>query len=183
MKTTVLAFLTAFSPLLVGADNAITIDVKPGLWETTVKSEMSGVTMQMPQIPEETLAKMPPEQRARVEAMMKGRGMNNTNTTRSCITREMISQGLAYQNDKSCSYKLTGSSSSRQDIHVECTRGPQQTVGDMAIDRVDAEHTHGSMNMKMSGNTSMSMKMSFDAKFISSDCGDVKPNAAETVKK
>src|SRR5579863_7235884 len=106
MKTTIFAILTALAPLAASAADIKPIDVKPGLWETTVKNDVTGMpAMQMPQIPEETLNRMPPEQRARVEAMMKGRGAGGTNTSKSCITQEMVNQGLNFQNDKSCTYK------------------------------------------------------------------------------
>ena|SRR5579883_860940 len=185
MMKTIVAMIALASPLMYGADNIIPIDVKPGLWETTMKTEMNGATMQMPQIPEETLNRMPPEQRARVEAMMKGRGSLGNNTTRSCITKDMIAQGLAYQKDKSCTYKLANSSASKQEIHVECTRGPNQTNGDLVLDRVDSEHVKGNMVMKVSndGRGAMNMKMAFESKFISSDCGSVKPGESESVKK
>ena len=45
-------------------------NIKPGLWEVTVTPKVSG---EMP-IPEDQLAKMTPEQRAKVEAMVKGAG-------------------------------------------------------------------------------------------------------------
>jgi hypothetical protein len=54
----------------------------------------------------------------------------------------------------------------------------------MTLDRVDAEHMKGNMVMKTSGDAStggpgrsMDMKMTFSSKWLSSDCGDVKPAA------
>jgi len=187
MKTTIVALLTLFSPLLASADDIIKLDVKPGLWETSTKTEMSGMpAMQMPQIPEETLAKMPPEQRARVEAMMKGRGMGGpmSNTSRSCQTRETIDKGFG-QRDQACTYKVTNSLFAKQEIHVDCTRNGSKQTGDIVLQRADPEHVTGTALMKgsMGNGGEMTIKVAYDAKWISSDCGSIKPGDSEPVKK
>jgi hypothetical protein len=162
------------------------IDVKPGLWENTTTSQISGLSMptNMPQISPDQLAKMPPEARARVEAMMKGGpGAPQTNTMKACITAEQLSQPMFGNGDKSCTYKLTGSSSGSQTIHVDCTRGNTKTAGDLTLKRVDSEHLTGDMFMKTTGDSStngsagqnMTIKLSFSNKWLGADCGDVKP--------
>ena len=172
-------------PVAMWAQN-IKLDVKPGLWEETVTSQMSGVSMptNMPQISPDQLAKMPPEARARVEAMMKGGpGAPQTTTTKACITSEELSGPMFRNADKSCTYKMTGSSSSTQTIHLECARGNTKSTGDVTLNRVDSEHMKGDMVMKTTGDSStngsagqnMSLKLSFSNRWLSSDCGDVKP--------
>src|SRR5690348_15022970 len=111
MKTTILVLFAAFTILPGSAQQLKPIDVKVGLWESTNTSEMSGMPA-MPAIPPDKLAQVPPEQRARIEAMMKGRGGSNTSTTRSCLTKESLERGLNFLNDKSCVSKTTSSSSS-----------------------------------------------------------------------
>jgi hypothetical protein len=162
------------------------IDVKPGLWENTVTTQMSGMNMpSMPSVSPDQLAKMPPEARARVEAMIKGgTGAPQTSTNKACITKENLSKPIFDNADKSCIYKLVSSSSSTQQIHVECTKGNSKTSGDLSFNRVDNEHLKGNMDMKTTGDAStsgsaaqnMTIKMTFSNKFISSDCGDVKPS-------
>jgi hypothetical protein len=165
------------------------VDVKPGLWENTTTSEISGLAMPaMPQISPDQLAKMPPAQRAQIEAMMKGgMGTPRTNTTKVCITQEALSRSLFDNGDKSCTFKVVSSSSSNQQIHVECTRGNTKTSGDLNLDRVDSEHLKGNMNMKTTGDSStagsagqnMTIKLSFSNKYLSADCGDVKPGGGD----
>ncbi len=182
MKTKIAMVLTMVAPLVASAADLKPLDVKTGLWETTAKTEIGGLPARsMPQIPEDRLAAMPPEQRARIEAMMKGRGMTGaqSTTTKSCLTRESLERGFNLHNEKSCVVKLNNSSSSRQELHLECTRGANQTAGDLTIERVDAEHVKGNMLMKSSGNAGISVKMTFDTKFVSPDCGDVKPLGAK----
>jgi hypothetical protein len=59
------------------------MDVKTGQWETTMTGQITG----MPAVPPEALAQMTPEQRAKVEAAMGGRGAKPTVST-SCRTKE-----------------------------------------------------------------------------------------------
>ena len=104
--------------------------------------------------------------------------------TKSCITREQLSKPLFDNGEKSCTYKIVTSTSSSQQIHVECAKGNSKTFGDLNLDRVDSEHLKGSMNMKTSADTAsgaaagqnMNIRISFINKWISSDCGDVKPS-------
>lgn len=188
MKTTLLALIALFSPLVASADDIIKLDVKPGLWETSAKSEISGMpAMAMPQIPEETLAKMPPEQRARVEAMMKGRGMGGpmTNTTRSCQTPETIAKGFGTR-DQACTYNLKSTLLAKQEIHMECNRNGSKQTGDIVLERADPEHVKGTGLLKGTmGNSQqdMTIKLAFDSKWISSDCGKIKPGESESVSK
>jgi hypothetical protein len=180
MKTAILLSLMIVAPLTGNAQDIKPIDIKTGLWETTSTSEMTGMpATQMPQIPADKLAQLSPEQQARIQSAMKGRGGPQTSTIKSCFTQEQLNKGLNLQNDNSCTYKVTSSSGSRQEIHTECTRGQMKTTGDLTLDRIDSEHVKGTMVMKGLGSTpqtnNVNMKVSFETKFISSNCGDVKP--------
>jgi hypothetical protein len=66
-----------------------------------------------------------------------------------------------------------------QNIHMECTQGKTNTVGDLMIERVDSEHAKGNLVMKASGDRPINIKRSFTMKWLSADCGDVKPLAAK----
>jgi hypothetical protein len=160
------------------ADDIRPFDAKPGLWETTSTSQMEGVNMPaMPQIPPDKLAQMPPEQRARVEAMLKNRpGSARTSTNRSCQTRETLDHGMGLQNRGDCTQQVVSSSSSKMQVHMECSpaNGPK-SAGDLMIDRIDPGHAKGNLNMKVAGDHPMTINVSFDTKWISADCGDVKP--------
>jgi hypothetical protein len=153
-------------------------DVKLGLWETTSTTEMSGMAMPaMPEIPPDALSRMPPEQRARVEAMMKGRGGSpRAMTVRSCITKETLDRAGAFgQTDKSCTMKVVSSTPMKQVLHMDCARDNNHMTGDMTIERVDTAHVKGTSVIKAEGEHAISMKSSFETKFLSPDCGDVKP--------
>jgi hypothetical protein len=163
------------------ADNITPFDGKPGLWEAVTEIGGMPAMPAMPAIPEETLARMPAAQRAQVEAMMKGRGAGGgpTTTSKICLTKDSFDKSSAFgQSDKSCTYKVVSSSSSKQQVHVECTKENTKTTGDMTIERVDAEHVRGTMTMNSpSIPQPLNMKVSFT--WLSSDCGDVKPAGAK----
>ena len=164
MRAKIVMGLAVLWPLASWAGDSF--DVKPGLWETsTSMSNMSGMPAApaMPQIPEATLARMPAQQRAQVEAMMKGRGAAGPQTTvRSCMTKESLDRGALGQADKSCNWNLVSSTSTKQVIHD------------------DPEHVKGTMAMASSeGAKNVGATVSFSMKWLGADCGDVKPAGAK----
>jgi Protein of unknown function (DUF3617) len=155
-----------------------TFDVKPGLWDITTTTEISG----MPPVP--NLDQMTPEQRARVEGAMKNMtAAPHVNKTKSCVTREGIEKAIAKasssQNNR-CATKISNMTASRVDLHIECTpeKGEMKTNGDITIERQDPEHIKGNGGMKVGGvnGRTMNVKWSMTGAFISSDCGNVKPD-------
>jgi hypothetical protein len=179
--TTIASLALIWAVSARAADQIKPLDVKPGLWETKASTELGGMPKMQaaPSLPPEALEKLPPEQRARLEAMMKARsgGAPMTTTTKVCMTREALSNPLAFSRaDKSCTPKVISSSSSKQQIHVDCDRDGVKMAGDLTMERLDTEHLRGNMVMK-GGEASrpIDVKMSFETKWVSTDCGDVKP--------
>src|SRR5450432_307498 len=77
MKTTILCGLILITPFASFAADLKPFDAKLGLWEGTTTMETTrgpAIPQKKPQISEETLAKMPPAQRAQVEAMITNSG-------------------------------------------------------------------------------------------------------------
>ncbi|HEY1242524.1 MAG TPA: hypothetical protein VGF16_18310, partial [Bryobacteraceae bacterium] len=99
MKNVLFFAITILYPLASwGADDFKPMDVKTGLWESTMTNQMSG---QMP-IPAEALAKLTPEQRARIEQAMKARASQGpkTSTNRSCVTKEQLNKPMTFNQDQ-----------------------------------------------------------------------------------
>lgn len=157
-------------------------DVKLGLWESThtITTEMAGMpsTPAMPQLTEAQLAQIPPAQRAQIEAMMKGRGgagSPQSTVVKYCQTAESRARALNVSpRESGCSTKLTSMSATKEEIHMDCT-GKFKASGDMVVERVDSEHAKGNMVLKSEGDHPMTIRMSFSTKWLSADCGDVKP--------
>jgi hypothetical protein len=186
MRTFLIVGVTALFPLAsVGfASDIKPFDAKTGLWEGTSTMEREGMPAMPPiQIPPEKLAQMPPEQRAKVEEMIKSRSNLNgpqTTTSRSCLTRESFEKGMAMgeaREASSCTRQIVSSTSSRTEIHFECAPASgAKSSGDIVMERVDSEHMKGQMISKsVYKDRPINIKMTFSSKWISSDCGDVKP--------
>lgn len=168
-----------------GAESLTPLDVKLGLWETKTQHQMGGMgnVPALPAIPPETLAKMPPEQRARVEAMMKGRaaGALGGMITKTCITREQLDNPMAFsRGDHSCTQKVISSSSSRWQVRIDCNENSHKMTGNLTVERIDSTHIKGNMVAKGGMEEHpVDMKMSFESTWLSTDCGKVKPERGQ----
>jgi hypothetical protein len=170
MKITI---LIAFTVLLAVTSVAQPINVKTGLWETTATSQVSG----MPPIPAEALARLTPDQRAKMEQAMGGGGGPRTTTMKSCVTQEMLDKALNFgdNKDQNCKRTLVSSSATKQEIHMECAHGQDKTTSDIHFEAVDRTTVKGTMTMNSAaqGGRGMSMKVDFSSKYLGADCGDV----------
>jgi hypothetical protein len=155
-------------------------NVKEGLWETTTTHSMSG----LPGMSDDMLAKLPPDQRARVEEMMKQRGMSmngNTTTIKSCVTRQKIHKGMAFADNRdNCTHDFVNSSVNHFEVKFHCDEtskdGSKATVdGKTVVDVVDSDSAKGMTHMVTSSNgRDVTMDVTFSSKFLASDCGDIK---------
>jgi hypothetical protein len=176
VKVTILLGLAFLWPLLSWtADTVQPLDVKLGLWETTTINEMSG----MPPMPAEVLAKLTPEQRAKMEGVFKARAAQGPKTTtrRTCLDKQKLDKSVAFgdDSDKSCRRTIISSSRSKQDAHLECTDEKMKRSGDLHIEAINPENIKGSMQMTAAGGSStMNIKVAFTAKWIGSSCAELK---------
>ncbi len=151
------------------------MNVKLGLWEVTVSTQRSG----MPAMPQVDLSKVPPEQRARVEAMMKqqqGMMAGQPTVTKTCITKEKLEKEFYQPNqaDDSCKRTLVSSTASLQDIKIECS-GKTKMAGTVRIEAVDNEHVTGKTHFDVdSEGHQMTVASTIAGKWVAADCGGVK---------
>lgn len=176
MKTPILLALACLTPLAGWAVDPVPMDVKLGLWETTLTNQMDISSM----IPPEALASMTPDQRAKMEATMSGRGGARTSTSKHCVTKDTMNEALAsasMDNIKkmNCTRTFLTSTSTKQVIHMECSSEAMKTSGDIQAEVIDRENTKGSMVMTLGGGGGRggNMKMSWTTKWLGADCGDV----------
>ena len=123
------------------------------------------------------LAKMAPEQRAKMEAAMKARAAQGAKTTtrRTCLTKQELNKPFAFgdDNDKSCKSTLISSSRSKQEAHLECAN--EKRSGDVHIEALNPENVKGSIQMAATGGGSaMNVNVGFTAKWIGSSCAELK---------
>jgi hypothetical protein len=182
MDLRMLAGLCCLPLAAAGADRLF--GVKPGLWEISHESQSAGV----PPIPPDVLAKLPPEQRARMEAALKARGApgasggGDPKIRRECITEDQLEDPFRPDDrpDAHCTHTIVSRSSSAAEIHLECTdtSHPGTTMnGTFHWHAPDKETMSGSFVMNMSdGQHTMTTTVQLNGKWLGSDCGSVKPH-------
>jgi len=175
MRTSVLVSLIFLVCALTwAADDLKPLDVKLGLWETTSTSQTSG--MPPVNIPPDALARMTPDQRAKVEAMMKGQGSPRTTTAKSCMTAEKMKRSEMFYEQKQCTKTVVTSTGSKLELRMHCTmEGGTKADGTVRVERISSESTKGSVQMvSTSGDHTMNMNSTFTSKWLGPDCGEVK---------
>ena len=180
MRTKLLCCLIILASAALFAADKPTLNVKEGLWETTVTHASNGM-------PADALASLPPDQRARVEEMMKQKGMSmsgNTTIVKNCVTKEKIEKGMAFaaesKKENNCTRTIVNSSPAHFEAKFRCEEtdkdGKKTTSeGTTAVDVVDSDSTKGSVHSATaSDGHTMNMDMTFTSKYLGPSCGDIK---------
>lgn len=156
--------------------------MKPGLWEITNKmgGEMGAQMAEM----QKELASMPPEQRKQMEKMMGSQGVGmspgaapgGSMATRICVTKEMAARNEAPASQKGdCKQEQMKRSGNTTKFKFTCTNPPSSGEGEVTVHSAESY----SMKMNMTGQSAKgkpgNMSMEAQGKFISNDCGSVKP--------
>ncbi len=173
-----LALIFVAAPAVWAAD-LVPMDVKIGQWETTVTTQITGMAQQahqMPQLTPEQLAQIPPEQRAKLQAMMaQMNGAPRTATSKSCTKKEDLTR-LPLNNDANCKTNVLSSSSSKQVIQVDCDHGGKKQSGTMTIEALSPESMKFAV-VASGGDgkaTNMNMNISGTSKWLGPVCSDAK---------
>ena len=170
METRILLVMAFLTPLAGWAADPVPMDIKPGLWESSVTTPMGG----MPALPPEVLSKLTPEQLAKMEAAM-GRGGPRMMTSKHCVTKETLSEMSSFNENRAqnCKQTLVSSTGTKQVIHMDCTVGQTTSSSDLQFEAVDRENLKGSMVMSAGPGGRVGTKMEFTSKWLGADCGDV----------
>lgn len=169
---------------LVRAADPTPLNLKVGEWEYSVTMKMEGMPQmssqmpQMPQIPPDQLAKLPPEQRARIEAAMKNAGNlagGKPTVSKHCVKKEDLTNFNPSGMARSCKTTVIGSSGSKFEAKVECNDPDNKTTSTIVAEALGAE------SMKFSMVTSgtddghpMNMTINGTGKWIGAACSDTK---------
>ena len=148
-------------------------NIKPGLWEVTVTPKMSG---EMP-IPDDQLAKMTPEQRAKVEAMVKGQG-SKPHVYKDCMTPEKIAKGFEMErgaDEASCKRNVISSTANELTVHDECNHTNRKTVSDVHFEFKGGTQINGKLHIVTTASgKSMTVDSTVEGKYVTASCGSVK---------
>jgi uncharacterized protein DUF3617 len=164
---------------LAQAADLVKPNIKPGLWEVSNHPQVSG---QLP-ISDEQLAKLTPEQRARMQAAMQSVTANNSkpHVYKECMTAEKIARGFDLaREDSACTRKVVSSSSHELTLHDECNKQDGKTVSDVHFEVKDGTQMNGKVNVVMtSGSKTMTMNSTIAGKWLAASCGPIKDIESE----
>ena len=153
---------------------------KAGLWEVTSKlggsAEMDKAMAQMQQ----QMASMPPEQRKQMEAMLAKQGMSMSAApggmlAKMCLTKDMVARSqMPVQTQGDCASTTSDKTSTSMKFRFTCISPPSSGEGQYTF-MGDSAYT-----MKMKINTPQQGKpvittMDASGKWLSADCGNIKP--------
>lgn len=142
------------------------LNVKTGLWEMATTIETQG----MPPMPADVLAKMTPEQRAKMEAMLQSRAAAGprTHTYKECITEKDLTEPFKKKgDDEKCTRKVLKSSSTSQEVEMLCT-GEHPYGGKMIINTPTPESMNGVVDMHLPGG--MTAKTQMKGRWLNASC-------------
>ena len=157
-------------------------NMKPGLWEMTHNlkggtGEMDKARAQAPQ----KMANMPPEQRKMMEEMMAKRGMQmgpgaggGGSSIRTCMTKEMVERQEMPSQKGDCKATKQERSGNKLKVAYTCTNPPANGEGEYTFTSPEAFTMKMTMHTMMEGRKE-TMSMEGSGKWLSADCGNVKP--------
>lgn len=156
---------------VLGAQVPPALDVKLGLWENTIVTNMGGA------LPIDT-SKMSPDQAAKVAAAMKGMTGERTITQKSCVKKEDFAKDsfmLPQESGMACTRTITTNSRTAYVADVTCT-GERAMTGKVSIETTaGGTSMNGSMNMATTAQgRTMNIAMKMSGKYLGADCGTVK---------
>jgi hypothetical protein len=166
------------SILVVGVTAALAaqapvLDVKLGLWENTIVTNMSGMAM-----PQMDTSKMPPEQAAKMAEAMKAMMGPRTVTEKHCLTQEELSKdSFMMPNDSkmTCTRTITTNTKAAFAADINCT-GARSMKGQINVESADGGNAYkGTMKMATTGSgQTVNLTMNITGKYLGPTCGDVK---------
>jgi hypothetical protein len=154
----------------------IKLNIKLGLWEIATQANISGA----PPIPEDALAKMSPDQRARMQAAIQASmaDVAKPKLAKHCVTQEKVAQGfnLDRQHDSTtCQKKLVTNTSSELQLSETCPEDNGSTSIDEHIQLSGSDQVAGTVHfIKSSGGKTMTVDSTIKGQWLSASCGDIK---------
>lgn len=186
MKRTVTLVMLAAAAVSAHADSG----QKPGLWEMKINktvidgrdqsAQMAGLSAKM----QEQMARLTPEQRAQMGAMMQQYGapqISDGGGIRICVTPEMAKRDVpVVDKDGACQTANVSRSGNRMTYEIQCSKEGRQVSGKgETIRNGDSVSINGDTTIVEHGQTHQA-HTEMEMKFISSDCGSVKPIGSDS---
>lgn len=143
----------SFIPWMTSFALADSLNVRPGTWDISITTQTGGSL-----IPPDLLAKMPPEQRAKIEQSMQARsGKPMTHTSKECVTQNDLDQNRIIKEENEneeggpqCTTTVISKSSSKLVIERTCP-APRASTSQMAMEAKTPESIVGSIDITRPG--------------------------------
>ncbi len=173
----VLMLTLCITATLSGVANAATNPppIKPGLWEVRSEREIDG---QKAPDPMTKFKELPPEARARMEAVMKERGIDMSaasgGAVKLCLDKASLDAGQWQQADGKCQTTYTTQDSVHWQWHSTCADSATEIDGEARF--IDSEHYTVNATMKTARKgAARTMQVKTDSRWQGADCGSVVP--------
>lgn len=152
--------------------------LKPGLWEVTNKMHSASGEMEKAQAQmRQQMASMPPEQRKMFEEMMAKQGVKMSPggmNVRMCLTPDMAKRDEFPAQQGDCKTTLQQRAGNTIKMAYTCANPPSSGEGQYTIVSPEAYTMKMVMRSTVKGK-SETMNMDAAGKWLSADCGSVKP--------
>jgi hypothetical protein len=166
-----------WAAILLAAGTFQPLNVKTGLWQVTGTSTAGGLTAIPPDM-QARMAQMPPEQRAKMEAMIKSRfgGTPQTTTYKKCVTaKDLNTNPWVNGPDEKCTWTVLTSTGSEMEVRGSaCEAGKDQgmkTDLNIKLHVVDSENVRASLQGTSTGNgQTVNINGTFTGKWIGASC-------------
>lgn len=167
--------LSTLALSLLGSTSATAVGfgLKPGLWEVSTKMKRGDKEFDPQAEMKRHFEKMSPDQRKKMEAMMGKSGMGRSEAgMKICHTKESLEQGkaLGHRPDSKCDTQIVNQTSSKMVMDFKCKDGAKGT-GEWNL----KSDTNYDGRMMMTSKDGVASEIIQSGKFLSADCGTVKP--------
>jgi hypothetical protein len=150
-----------------------------GLWEHsfTMKTSDGQMEKAMAEM-QKQMAAMPPEQRKQMEAAMASHGVKlgpSGTTSRVCISKEQAEMPPETRMSQGeCTQKDVQRSGRTMKFKFECAKPPSSVEGEVTYASDKAYTGHSTVTSQVAGKPQQ-MTMEMQGKWLSTDCGELKP--------
>ncbi len=183
VKQLFVASASALGTLLLAAPPALAQNLKPGLWEINNKMQSSSGQMEKAMAEsQKQMAAMPPEQRKMMQDMMAkqglsmGPGAGGNMAVKICMTKEMAERNELPAQQGDCKTTNSPRSGNTMKMSFTCTQPPSSGEGTVTFVSPEAYTMKMTMKSMMQGKPE-TMTMDGGGKWLSADCGNIKPLA------
>jgi hypothetical protein len=173
MKRMIALGVAFLLPAALVAGGKVKLNVKTGLWQTTITNTVTGSMG----IPPEMAAQLTPAQRARFEAAQKKRasGTPRTETHKNCLTPEKLAEDpftdRSHGDEAKCSETVIKSTASDLEVRELCSYGSSKSDIHLSFHADSQEHVTGTGTTNVTtGGHDMHSNMKLESKWLSSAC-------------